>query len=325
MADNDIKHIFFSQIPQISKPESLDHHSLGSFATPPSDSANSATKSDANQTGNKRKTISDVERYILIPPVNTNNDGNPFLGLKKPRGRPHGSKNKPKLPIFIRKVNEHGMHPILIQIAPGVDVIGALINFALRRHIRILILSACGSISEAAIHNTLPLNTNAIGLSMRGPFNMMSLSGIYYDSHVQPACSSFSILLGGTHGQVFGGIVARKVMVAGTIKVMAASFKRTEFYVLQLNADGGEDNVNSNENNNVVRVSTYKAGNPNIVTRQTAVTKLVPLHVGNYSGGGGNVTDDATTNVKNEIVNVKKFKDVKGSDDEKQELEDVVE
>ncbi|MED6125498.1 hypothetical protein PIB30_069060 [Stylosanthes scabra] len=260
MGDNDIKHILHSQIPQTSKPDSLDHHSPGSFATPPSDSANLATKR-----------------------------------LKKPRGRPRGSKNKPKLPIFIREVNEHGMRPILIQMAPGVDVIGALINFVVPRHIRISILSACGSISDAAIRSTLPLNTNTIGLSMRGPFNMMSLSGTYYDDHVRPACSSFSILLGGTHGQVFGGIVAGKVVAAGTVKVMAASFKRTEFY-------GGDDNVNSNKNNNVVRVSTYKVGNPNIVTRKTVVTKLVPLHIGNnYSGGGGNVAGVAT-NVKNEIV-----------------------
>ncbi|MED6168314.1 hypothetical protein PIB30_010647 [Stylosanthes scabra] len=300
MVDNDIKYSLLSQIPQTSKHESLDHHRPGSFATPPSDSVNSATKNDANQTGNKRKTISDIERYILVPPVNTNNDGIPFLGFKKPRGRPRGSKNKPKLPIFLRKVNENGMRPILIQMAPGVDVIGALINFAVRRHIRISILSACGSISEAAIHNTLPLNTNAIGLSMRGPFNMMSLSGTYYDGHVRPACSSFSILLGGTHGQVFGGIVAGKVVTAGTVNVMVASFERTEFYALQLNANGGYDDVNSKENNNTVRISTYKAGNP--ITRQTAVTKLVPLHIGNYSGGGGNIASAATTNLKNEIV-----------------------
>ncbi|MED6115145.1 hypothetical protein PIB30_087431 [Stylosanthes scabra] len=258
--------IFLSKIPQTPKPESLDHHSSGSFATPPSDSANSATKSDANQTEIKRKTTFDIERYILVPRVSANND-NPFLGLKKPRGRPRGSKNKPKPPIFIREVNEHGMRPILIQMAPGVDVTQALINFAVRRRIGISILSACGSISEATIHNTLPLNANPIGLPMRGPFNMMSLSGTYYDGHVQPASSSFSILLGGTHGQVFGGIVAGKVVAAGTVKVMAASFKRTEFHALQLNVNEEDNNINNKENNNVSRIFTYKPDNPSIVTQ----------------------------------------------------------
>ncbi|MED6177099.1 hypothetical protein PIB30_094625, partial [Stylosanthes scabra] len=215
--------IFLSQIPQTPKHESLDHHSLGSFATPPSDSANLATKNNTNQTENKRKTTSDVERYILVPRVSANNDDNPLLGLKKPRGRPRGSKNKPKPPIFIREANEHGMRPIFIQMAPGVDVIQALINFAVSRHIGISILSACGSISEATIHNTLSLSTNPIGLLMRGPFNMMSLSGTYYDGHVQPASSSFSILLGGTYGQVFGGIITGKVVGAGIVKVMVAS------------------------------------------------------------------------------------------------------
>ncbi|MED6133141.1 hypothetical protein PIB30_025776 [Stylosanthes scabra] len=304
MADNDINPIVLSQIPEAFESESLGHYSQVSFVTLHSDYANSTSKSDVNQTANKRKSSSEVERYILVPHVNTNNIDDLLPRSKKARGRPHGLTNKPMPPIFIRGVNEHGMCPILIEMIPRVDVIEALINFAACRRIGISIISACGPISGATIHNTLPLNTNPVDLRMIGPFRMMSLSGTYYDGLVHPGCSSFLILLGGTNGQVFSGIVARKVVAAGTVMVMATSFEKPELHRMQLdpNRENTNNNVNINGNDNVVKLFTYETGNPSIVNRRTVVTKLVPLNVGNHSDGGSGSADVDATNVKNEQV-----------------------
>ncbi|MED6162564.1 hypothetical protein PIB30_071676, partial [Stylosanthes scabra] len=190
MADNDIKPIFLSQIPQTPKPESLDHHSPESFATPASDSTKSDIKSDGNQIGNKRKTTSDVERSILVP----------------------------REPVMMAMYDLH--------VLPS--------RFFLEEH----------------------------------------MAKFWWDR-----------------------------LGAATVKVVAASFERTEFHALQLNANGGDNNVNSNKNNNIARRFTYKSSNPRIVTLRSVVIKLVSLNVGNYSGGGGGGNSvGAATNVKNENV-----------------------
>ena len=89
---------------------------------------------------------------------------------------------------------------------------------------------------------------------------MLSLSGTYFGGRFAPplppppsianppsnptwpTCSSFSVLLAGTHGQVFGGIVGEKVLAAGIVMVMATLFKRPEFQRLHLvDANGGDE------------------------------------------------------------------------------------
>ncbi|XP_057723362.1 AT-hook motif nuclear-localized protein 17-like [Arachis stenosperma] len=303
MANDDQKSIL-SQTPHASESESSEHHSPGSFATPPgSDSTNSATKSDANQKENKIST-SEVERYILAPRAIIASDGNTLSGSKRPRGRPRGSKNKPKPPIIIRQVNDHGMRPVFIEIAEGVDIVEGLIDFAVHRRIGISILSGCGSISEAVIHNVL---SSSLDIPIHGPFNLMSLSGTYFDGHVaHPPCTAFSILLAGSHGQVFGGIVGGKVLSGGTVKIMATSFERPEIHKLNLNAKGvvhhnndTEKMKNNNNSNNLVRIFAYKE-DPNMVTRCSVANPILPLKVANHCGRAGVGVGVGSAGVKNE-------------------------
>ncbi|PPD69301.1 hypothetical protein GOBAR_DD33822 [Gossypium barbadense] len=61
---------------------------------------------------------------------------------RKPRGRPPGSKNKPKTPTAITRDNDSAMKTAVLQISAGFDVIENIINFARRNHVGVSIISA---------------------------------------------------------------------------------------------------------------------------------------------------------------------------------------
>lgn len=158
---------------------------------------------------------------------------------KKPRGRPPGSKNKPRPPIVINKESESGMKSVVIEISAGSDVVESLVQYARTRHVGISVLSGCGSVSNVTLRRPLSHHHHhapAPFLSLHGPFNLLSLSGSFMES--LSSCS-FGICLAGSQGQVFGGIVGDKVIAASLVVVVAAIFLKPRFH--KLPAEGGCD------------------------------------------------------------------------------------
>ena len=49
---------------------------------------------------------------------------------RKPRGRPLGSKNKPKPPVVVTRESEAAMRPVVLELAAGCDVVSAVAAFA---------------------------------------------------------------------------------------------------------------------------------------------------------------------------------------------------
>ncbi|XP_050907649.1 AT-hook motif nuclear-localized protein 17 isoform X1 [Lathyrus oleraceus] len=119
---------------------------------------------------------------------------------KKPRGRPKGSKNKPKPPVFIKESTETLLESILIEIPSGRDIVEPLIKLALSRQARIIVLSGSGLISE---------------VNFLHPVTRTS----------------------GNQGKVFGGVVGGRVIAAGTVLISAALVKNPTFDRLGINAD----------------------------------------------------------------------------------------
>lgn len=119
---------------------------------------------------------------------------------KKPRGRPPGSKNKPKPPIVITK-EEGGMKPVVIEISAGNDVVETLLHFARKRHVGLSVLSGSGSVSNVTLRHPM-----SHSLSLHGPFSLVSLSGSFlHNTTSSPSPSpspSFGICLAGAQGQV---------------------------------------------------------------------------------------------------------------------------
>ncbi|KAM2508025.1 hypothetical protein FF1_030206 [Malus domestica] len=186
---------------------------------------------------------------------------------KKPRGRPPGSKNKPKPPIVITKDSGSAMKAVVLEISAGSDVVETIVQYARRRQVGISVLSGSGAVLNVKLRH--PAGPHEPSLSLQGPFNLLSLSGSYIDSFpaviacssspsaagggggsaVVPmsgtysllACSSFTICLAGAQGHVFGGIVAGKVVAASTVMVVAATFLDPTLQRLPLPVEGGAE------------------------------------------------------------------------------------
>ncbi|KAK3205318.1 hypothetical protein Dsin_019364 [Dipteronia sinensis] len=161
---------------------------------------------------------------------------------KKPRGRPPGSKNKPKPPIVITRDSESVMKPVVLEISAGADIIENIISFARRNKAGVSVISASGSVSTVTLrHPTahMPL------ISIQGPFNLISLSGTFLGGSSTPC---FGVSLAGLQGHVFGGIVAGKVTAGGQVVVVAATFVNPEIHRLPI-CEEGVDNHHHEDHN----------------------------------------------------------------------------
>ncbi|XP_057484676.1 AT-hook motif nuclear-localized protein 28-like [Actinidia eriantha] len=160
---------------------------------------------------------------------------------RKPRGRPPGSKNKPKPPVFLSGETDSSMKPVVLEIAPGADVIEAVVQFARGSHVGVSVISGSGVVSNVTLRQPA---SHAPSLTLHGPFNILSLTGTFLSplASLSTSCSSFGISLAGQQGQVFGGVVGGKVTAAGMVVVVAATFKNPEFHrVSNVLEEGRED------------------------------------------------------------------------------------
>ena len=143
------------------------------------------------------------------------------------------------------------MKPAILEISAGSDVIETIVNFARRNHAGISVISATGSVANVTLRHPV---SHTPSLSLHGPFNLLALFGSVVGSlatnkascassppgSAVHSCSSFGISLAGAQGQVFGGIVAGKVMAATQVVVVAATFLNPTFHRLPGENDEAE-------------------------------------------------------------------------------------
>ncbi|PSR90137.1 AT-hook motif nuclear-localized protein [Actinidia chinensis var. chinensis] len=148
---------------------------------------------------------------------------------RKPRGRPPGSKNKPKPPVFLAGETDPAMKPAFLEIAPGADIIEAVVQFARESHVGVSVISGSGVVSNVTLRHPA---SHAPSLTLDGPFNILSLNGTFLSqlASLSTSCGSFGISLAGQQGQVFGGVVGGKVTASGKVMVVAVTFKNPEFH-----------------------------------------------------------------------------------------------
>ncbi|KAE8732372.1 Calcium-dependent lipid-binding family protein [Hibiscus syriacus] len=181
----------------------------------------------------------------LIPPPSW---GTP---ARKLRGRPPGSKNKPRPPLVITRESDSVMKTVILEISAGCDIIDTVTNFAQRNHVGVTIISATGSVSNVTLRNPVP---HAPSLFLFGSYGLLSLSGSF-DASIptlsssitpQPSLScSFGVTLAGAQGQVFGGMVGGKIMVATEATLVAATFVNPSFH--RLPCEVADDQVHRQE------------------------------------------------------------------------------
>lgn len=150
---------------------------------------------------------------------------------RRPRGRPAGSKNKPKPPIIITRDSANALRTHVMEIGDGCDIVESVANFARRRQRGVCIMSGTGTVTNVTLRQ--PASPGAI-VTLHGRFEILSLAGSFLPPPAPPAATGLTIYLAGGQGQVVGGSVVGTLTASGPVVIMAASFSNAAYERLPL-------------------------------------------------------------------------------------------
>ncbi|KAK4482802.1 hypothetical protein RD792_009972 [Penstemon davidsonii] len=159
-------------------------------------------------------------------------------GNRRPRGRPPGSKNKSKPPIFVTRDTPNALRSHVMEIATGSDVAESIAHFARRRQRGVCVLSGSGSVANVTIRQPAA-PTSAVAL--HGRFEILSLTGAFLPGPAPPGTTGLTVYLAGGQGQVVGGCVVGPLVAAGPVMVIAATFGNATYERLPLEEEGEGD------------------------------------------------------------------------------------
>ncbi|OMO80966.1 hypothetical protein COLO4_23843 [Corchorus olitorius] len=168
---------------------------------------------------------------------NTNSEGKDLTGsgegeiTRRPRGRPAGSKNKPKPPIIITRDSANALRTHVMEIGDGCDIVESVATFARRRQRGVCIMSGTGTVTNVTLRQ--PASAGAI-VTLHGRFEILSLAGSFLPPPAPPAATGLTIYLAGGQGQVVGGSVVGTLICSGPVVIMAASFSNAAYERLPL-------------------------------------------------------------------------------------------
>lgn len=154
---------------------------------------------------------------------------------RRPRGRPAGSKNKPKAPIIITRDSANALRTHVMEIGDGCDIVDCMATFARRRQRGVCVMSGTGNVTNVTIRQ--PGSPPGSVVSLHGRFEILSLSGSFLPPPAPPAATGLSVYLAGGQGQVVGGSVVGPLLCSGPVVVMAASFSNAAYERLPLEED----------------------------------------------------------------------------------------
>ncbi|KAG4963750.1 hypothetical protein AAZX31_14G167300 [Glycine max] len=170
--------------------------------------------------------------------------------MRRPRGRPSGSKNRPKPPLIITCEPEPVMSPFILEIPGGSGVVEALARFSRRKNTGLCVLTGSGTVANVTLRQPsfTPAGASVATVTFHGRFNILSMSATFLH-HGSPAAipNALAVSLSGPQGQIVGGLVAGRLLAAGTVFVIAASFNNPSYHRLsseedaQNTSDGGGD------------------------------------------------------------------------------------
>ncbi|XVE62775.1 hypothetical protein DITRI_Ditri06bG0146800 [Diplodiscus trichospermus] len=153
------------------------------------------------------------------------------VSTRRPRGRPPGSKNKAKPPIFVTRDSPNALRSHVMEIANGSDVAETLAQFARRRQRGVCVLSGSGTVTDVTLRQ--PSAPGAV-MALHGRFEILSLTGAFLPGPSPPGSTGLTIYLAGGQGQVVGGSVAGSLVASGPVMVIAATFSNATYERLPL-------------------------------------------------------------------------------------------
>ncbi|GAB4850653.1 hypothetical protein Ancab_029964 [Ancistrocladus abbreviatus] len=165
--------------------------------------------------------------------------------IRRPRGRPAGSKNKPKPPIIITRDSANALRAHAMEVGSGCDVSESLVSFARKKQRGICILSGIGCVMNVTLRQ--PNSSSGAIVTLHGRFEILSLLGSILPPPAPPGVTGLTIYLAGAQGQVVGGGVVGALVASGPVVIMAATFMNATFDRLPLSDD---DEVGANPGQN---------------------------------------------------------------------------
>ncbi|PKI33637.1 AT-hook motif nuclear-localized protein 16 [Punica granatum] len=154
--------------------------------------------------------------------------------IRRPRGRPAGSKNKPKPPIIITRDSANALRAHAMEVSSGCDVNESLTGFARKRQRGLCVLSGSGFVTNVTLKQ--PSATGAT-VTLHGRFEILSMLGSILPPPAPPGITGLTIYLAGAQGQVVGGAVVGALIASGPVVIMVASFMNATFDRLPLDED----------------------------------------------------------------------------------------
>ncbi|XP_042026342.1 AT-hook motif nuclear-localized protein 23-like [Salvia splendens] len=189
----------------------------------------------------------DFAPHLNLPESEENNESNPnqFSGDnnssgdmagRRPRGRPPGSKNKPKPPVIITRESANTLRAHIFEVASGCDVFDAVATYARRRQRGVCVLSCTGTVTNVSLRQ--PSAGGGV-VTLHGRFEILSLSGSFLPPPAPPGATSLTIYLAGVQGQVVGGNVVGALIASGPVTIIASSFTNVAYERLPLEEEDG--------------------------------------------------------------------------------------
>ncbi|XWS65958.1 hypothetical protein CRYUN_Cryun05aG0158400 [Craigia yunnanensis] len=241
-----------------------EHHDFRNNSSPPN--ANSSSPNQ-NQEDNEDSRYIEPEDQTL-----ENIEPGSSSASRRPRGRPPGSKNRPKPPIVITKESPNSLCSHVLEITSGSDIAECIANFSERRHRGVLVLSGSGIVTNVTLRQ--PAAPDGV-ITLHGRFEILSLSGAFLPAPFPPGATGLTVYLAGGRGQVVGGSVVGALLASGPVMVIAATFTNAVYERLPIEDDnssgggggggGGGEGIGvqqqGNNNNNNNNSSGAGAGN----------------------------------------------------------------
>ncbi|XP_071733181.1 AT-hook motif nuclear-localized protein 16-like [Rutidosis leptorrhynchoides] len=148
---------------------------------------------------------------------------------RRSRGRPAGSKNKPKPPIIITRESANTLRAHAMEVSPGCDVCESLANFARKKQCGISVLSATGCVTSVTLRQPSQSSGSGPIVTLHGQFEILSLIGSVLPPPAPPGVTGLDIYLAGPQGQLVGGPISGPLIAFGPVVIMAATFMNATF------------------------------------------------------------------------------------------------
>lgn len=160
---------------------------------------------------------------------------------RRPRGRPAGSKNKPKPPIIITRDSPNALKSHVLEVSAGSDIVESVSNYALRRGRGVCVLGGSGSVTNVTLRQ--PASPAGSVVTLHGRFDILSLTGTALPPPAPPGAGGLTIFLAGGQGQVMGGSVVSPLTASSSVLLMVASFANAVYDRLPLEEEESRGQV----------------------------------------------------------------------------------